>query len=75
MYKSVFDDAEAIISIFYRGFTCAMDERKTIAKELKKKIGGGGSLIEGVIELQGFHSDTVIAILKAKGYSQTAKRK
>lgn len=51
-----------------------MDERKNILKEFKMKIGGGGSLIEGIIELQGAHADVVIKDLKSKGYSQTVKR-
>ena len=51
-----------------------MDERKSILKELKKKIGGGGSLIEGVIELQGNHADVVLSNLKSKGYVQAKKK-
>lgn len=50
-----------------------MDERKKILKDMKKKIGGGGSLIDGIIELQGAHSDVVMKNLKSKGYSQTKK--
>lgn len=57
-----------------RGFLCAMDERKSILKDLKKKIGGGGTLVEGIIELQGSHSDFVVQHLKSKGYTQTVKR-
>jgi translation initiation factor 1 (eIF-1/SUI1) len=52
-----------------------MDERKKILKEIKKKIGGGGSLIQGIVELQGSHADVVLKTLKSKGYVQAAKQK
>lgn len=32
-----------------RGLTSPMDERKKLLKELKSKIGGGGTLVEGVV--------------------------
>ena len=51
-----------------------MNERKGILKDLKKKIGGGGSLIEGVIELQGSHADVVLSNLKSKGFIQAKKQ-
>ena len=51
-----------------------MDERKKILKDIKQKIGGGGALIDGIIEVQGAHSDVVIKMLTAKGYTKTKKR-
>ena len=53
-----------------RGMTSPMDERKTLLKELKKKLGGGGSLVEGVLELQGSHNEKVLSFLKSKGFSK-----
>jgi len=32
-----------------RGLTDAMDNRKTLLKEMKSKLGGGGAMIEGVV--------------------------
>ncbi len=48
------------------------DELKKLAQELKKKCGTGGTLKDGVIEIQGDHRDALIELLKAKGW--TVKR-
>lgn len=47
-------------------------ELKKLAKELKQKCGTGGTLKDGVIEIQGDHRDILIDLLKAKGW--TVKR-
>ena len=44
------------------------DELKALAKELKQKCGTGGTLKDGVIEIQGDHRDALIDLLKAKGW-------
>lgn len=48
------------------------EELKTLAKELKARCGSGGTLKDGVIEIQGDHRDLLIELLKAKGW--TVKR-
>jgi len=53
-----------------RGFTCPMDERKEILKGLKKKVGGGGTMVEGIIEIQGSHSEVVMKNLLEEGFVQ-----
>ena len=45
------------------------DELKKLAKELKQRCGTGGTLKDGVIEIQGDHRDTLVELLKAKGWT------
>ena len=52
-----------------QGMTLPMKERKILLKEMKAKLGGGGTLVEGVLELQGSHADRIQVFLKSKGYS------
>ena len=51
------------------GMTLPFKDRKVLLKEMKSKLGGGGSLVEGVLELHGSHPDKILDILKSKGYS------
>jgi len=41
---------------------------KSIAKELKRRCGGGGAVKNGQLELQGDHVDTVLAWMNENGY-------
>ena len=43
-----------------------------LAKALKARCGAGGTVRDGVIEIQGDHRDTLVAELQARGYD--AKR-
>jgi translation initiation factor 1 (eIF-1/SUI1) len=52
-----------------QGMTLPFKERKVLLKEMKSKLGGGGALVEGVLELQGAHSEKILEYLKSKGYS------
>jgi translation initiation factor 1 len=41
---------------------------KDLAGRLKRRCGVGGSIKDGVIELQGDHRDVVVEVLRADGY-------
>ena len=49
------------------GIDASDAELATLAAELKKKCGCGGSLKDGVIEIQGDKRDLIKSLLEAKG--------
>jgi len=51
------------------GVPLPVDELKLLVKQLKQKCGTGGTLKDGVIEIQGDHRDALIELLKTKGWS------
>ncbi len=54
------------------GLPLREDQLKEMATILKRKCGSGGTIRDGVIEIQGDHRDTIVAELQKQGY--TAKR-
>ena len=50
------------------GVPLASDALRALAAELKRRCGSGGSVKNGVIEIQGDHRDTLIAELEARGH-------
>jgi translation initiation factor 1 len=50
----------------------ADDGLRELAGRLKKRCGVGGSVKDGVIELQGDHRNVVMDVLKADGYDVVA---
>jgi translation initiation factor 1 len=51
------------------GVPLASDALRDLASELKKLCSSGGSLKEGVIEVQGDHRDRVAQALRERGYT------
>ena len=51
-----------------RGLPLAPDELASLAKRLKKRCGSGGTVRDGVIEIQGDHRDLLVKELEQLGY-------
>jgi len=45
------------------------DDLRDLASELKRLCGTGGTLKDGVIEIQGDHRDVLVELLKARGHT------
>jgi translation initiation factor 1 len=50
------------------GLPLAMAEIEALATRLKKRCGSGGTVREGVIEVQGDHRDVIVAELVKAGF-------
>jgi len=46
----------------------AEEDVRDLAKRLKRRCGSGGTVKDGVIEIQGDHRDSVAALLEESGY-------
>ncbi len=54
------------------GLSGSENALRELTSELKRRCGSGGTLKDGVIEIQGDHRDTLVEALKARGL--TVKR-
>jgi len=54
------------------GLPLLPDELRALAKELKQRCGTGGTVKDGVLEIQGDHRDLIVEELARRGYD--AKR-
>jgi translation initiation factor 1 len=50
------------------GLPLAHAELATLATRLKKRCGTGGTVKDGIIEIQGEHRDVIVAVLLSAGY-------
>ena len=55
-----------------RGVPLAQDALAVLGKRLRTACGSGGTLKDGVLEVQGDHAERVVALLRAEGF--TVKR-
>lgn len=51
------------------GIPLPADELKILAKSLKQKCGTGGTIKDGIIEIQGDHRDLLLGELQKKGWT------
>ena len=56
------------IATIIEGFTIPQKDVEDIARQLKNKLGVGGSCREGEILIQGDHKNNVITFLKSKNF-------
>lgn len=60
--------ATQLIDFNSSGMSSPMETRKEILKSLKKSLGVGGTLVEGVLEIQGAYAAKTVEALHKKGY-------
>lgn len=51
-----------------RGVPLPAEALATLGKKLRTACGAGGTLKDGVLEIQGEHMDKVVALLQAEGF-------
>ena len=56
------------VATIVRGFVGCDDDLDTLGRELKRKIGVGGSVKDGEIIIQGDHRDRICELLTKAGY-------
>ena len=52
-----------------RGVPLAPDQLADLGKQLRTSCGSGGTVKDGVIEVQGDHAERVVDLLKARGHN------
>ena len=52
-----------------RGLALAPDQLADLGKQLRTSCGSGGTVKDGVIEVQGDHAERVVDLLKGRGHS------
>jgi translation initiation factor 1 len=51
------------------GLPLSLADIETLATRLKKRCGSGGTVREGIIEIQGDHRDVIVAELVKAGFA------
>ena len=76
----VYEGAKAFVTprrltLAVHGVPVRQPDLRELAGRLKKRCGVGGSVKDGVIELQGDHRTVVLEVLKAEGYDAVLGRR
>ena len=56
------------------GLSGSEEELKQLAAEMKRRCGTGGTLKDGVIEIQGDHRDSLVRLAEGKGPGRQTRR-
>ena len=56
-----------------RGLPLALVELEALGKQLRSHCGSGGTVKDGVVEVQGDHTQRVLAWLQAQGYPRAQR--
>jgi translation initiation factor 1 len=56
-----------------RGLPLAVAELEALGKQLRSHCGSGGTVKEGVVEVQGDHAERVLAWLQAHGHPRALR--
>lgn len=59
------------VATVVRGFVGSDDDLEALGRELKRRLGVGGSVKDGEIIIQGEHRQRIAQILCNEGYTQT----
>jgi translation initiation factor 1 len=51
-----------------KNLVLSADELKSLTKKLKQECGSGGTIKDGVIEIQGEHREKIADVLRKLGY-------
>ena len=51
-----------------KGISLPINDLEALGKQLKAACGSGGTVKDGVIEVQGEHIERIVALLSARGY-------
>ena len=73
LFDLVPDKHCAALLTTFRGMRSPLVDRKALLKQMKKSLGSGGTMVDGVLEIQGAYASQVVTMLQRKGYQRAKK--